>query len=132
MRKDRDWTQGDLATATGMAQSRISLLEDPSYERMSLTTLKRIASAFDVALMVRFVPFSEILRRAADDNEGHLSVVSFADDSAPALPSPEWNASATVHIGDGSDLIIRTVSGGVREYRLTIPQSEDTISAYAH
>jgi transcriptional regulator with XRE-family HTH domain len=63
MRLSRGWTQKDLADAAGMAQSRISLIEGPSYDRFSLSTLKRIAEAFDVALLIRFVPFSELLDR---------------------------------------------------------------------
>lgn len=132
MRKDRDWTQSDLANATGMAQSRISLLEDPSYDRMSITTLKRIASAFDVALAVRFVPFSEILRRAADDSEGRLSVASFAQDAGPAMPDQEWSAFATVHIGYSSDPITQTAPDAGQGYRITIPRNEDAISAHIH
>jgi hypothetical protein len=41
-----------------MHQSRISQIEDPSYEGLTLTTAKRIASALDVALAFRLLPFS--------------------------------------------------------------------------
>jgi transcriptional regulator with XRE-family HTH domain len=84
MREDRGWTQADLADRAGMAQGRISVLENPEYEGTSLTTLKRLASAFDVGLAVRFVPFSDNLAWAVPERENHLSVVSFAADSAPA------------------------------------------------
>jgi transcriptional regulator with XRE-family HTH domain len=46
--------------AGGMNQNAISRLESPSYGKPTLTTLKRIASALDVGLVVRFVPFSEL------------------------------------------------------------------------
>ena len=81
MREERGWTQKQLADAAGMAQSRISLLEDPSYEKMSVTTLRRLASAFDVGLAVRFVPYSDILSWSVDTGPSHLSVASFSDDS---------------------------------------------------
>ena len=81
MREDRGWTQEQLAEASGMAQSRISLLEDPSYERMSVSTLKRLASAFDVGLSIRFVPYSVLLRDAVATGPSYFSVVSFADDT---------------------------------------------------
>ena len=38
----------------------ISRLEDPNYGRYSLKTLKRLARAFDVGLLVRFVSFGEL------------------------------------------------------------------------
>ncbi len=57
---DRKWTQQELAEKAGMKQERISTLENPNYGSYSLRILKQIASAFDVALMVRFIPFSEL------------------------------------------------------------------------
>ena len=43
-----------------MKQSAISRLESPDYGNLNIKTLRRIASAFDVGLIVRFVPFSEL------------------------------------------------------------------------
>jgi len=60
-RDQRGWTQGRLAEEVGMNQNAISRLESPSYAKPTLTTLKRLAAAFDVALVVRFVPFSELV-----------------------------------------------------------------------
>ncbi|MCX6020625.1 MAG: helix-turn-helix transcriptional regulator, partial [Chloroflexi bacterium] len=61
MREGRGWTQQEFGRLAGMAQERVSQLEDPDYGRLSLTTLKRVASAFDVALIVRFAPFSDLV-----------------------------------------------------------------------
>jgi transcriptional regulator with XRE-family HTH domain len=55
------WSQEQLAVEVGMNQNAISRLESPDYGKPTLTTLKRLASAFDVALVVRFVPFSELM-----------------------------------------------------------------------
>lgn len=61
MRTRRGWTQKDLAKESGMAQGRISLLESTSYEgAVNIKTLLKLANAFDVALIVRFAPFSEV------------------------------------------------------------------------
>src|ERR1700730_2314616 len=57
-REDRKWTQTTLAEKAGMKQSRISAIEDPDFENVEIATLRRLASAFDVGLSVRFVPFS--------------------------------------------------------------------------
>ena len=83
MREDRGWTQHKLAEVSGMSQPRISLLEDPNYEKMTLSTLKRVASAFDVALVVRFAPFSELLLWANSASSQNLGVPSFKDDNLP-------------------------------------------------
>ena len=54
----RGWTQKELAERSGMKQSGIARLERGG--RPDLRTLKKVASAFDVALVVRFVPFSSL------------------------------------------------------------------------
>ena len=81
MREDRAWTQTGLAERTEMAQGRISLLEDPSYEQITISTLKRLASAFDVALVVRFVSFGELVVWVANLTPEKLAVPDFAHDS---------------------------------------------------
>jgi transcriptional regulator with XRE-family HTH domain len=61
-RELRRWNQGDLANAVGgMGQNNISRLEDPDYGKHTISSLKRIAEALDVALVVRFVPFSQYI-----------------------------------------------------------------------
>lgn len=60
--RDREqWSQSELARKLGMTQNAISRLESPNYGKATLTTLKRLAAAFDVALTVRFVPFSQFI-----------------------------------------------------------------------
>jgi|ERR1700674_167009 len=49
----------------GMNQNAISRLENPYYGKATLTTLKRIASAYDVGLLVELVPFSRLVDRAS-------------------------------------------------------------------
>ena len=61
LRISRGWSQDELAQRAGMKQSRISQVENPDYGSLSISTLKRLAAAFDVALVVRFVPFSELI-----------------------------------------------------------------------
>lgn len=83
MREDRGWTQKRLGDEAGMGQSRICVLEDPANEAMTIKTLKRIARAFDVVLVVRFVPFSELLRWRTSAAPQELAVPGFDDDVAP-------------------------------------------------
>lgn len=82
MREDRNWTQSELGRHAGdMKQSRISALEDPSYESMTLSTLRRIAAAFDVALVVKFVRFSELLEWRTSLLPEEIAVPPFDDDA---------------------------------------------------
>jgi transcriptional regulator with XRE-family HTH domain len=61
MRDCKNWNQEQLADRVQMNQNAISRLENPFYGKPTLTTLKRIAAVFDVALMVRFVPFGQLV-----------------------------------------------------------------------
>jgi transcriptional regulator with XRE-family HTH domain len=58
-RDKREWSQADLARVIGMSQNNISRLENPDYGKHTLSSLKRVAEALDVALVVRFVPFGQ-------------------------------------------------------------------------
>lgn len=55
------WSQEKLARESNMNQNAISRLESLNYGKPTLTTLKRLAAAMDVGLIVRFVPFSEMV-----------------------------------------------------------------------
>lgn len=79
-REAQGWSQRELGRRAGMAQERVSVLEDPDYGRMSLSTLKRVASALDVALVVRFVPFSQLADWATELSAEALAVPNFARD----------------------------------------------------
>lgn len=85
LRSERGWTQKDLGARTDMKQSRISALEDPNNENYEIATLKRIASAFDVGLTVRFVPYSEIAKWSVTLGPHRLKVLDFANDIVATL-----------------------------------------------
>jgi transcriptional regulator with XRE-family HTH domain len=81
MREDRGWTQHELAVAAEMKQSRSPVLEDPNNESLSIKTLRRVAAAFDVALIVRFAAFSEAARWASASSSDKYSVPAFENDA---------------------------------------------------
>jgi transcriptional regulator with XRE-family HTH domain len=58
-------SQEEVERLTGIKQQVFSRLENPSYGKATLTTLKRIAAAFDVALLVEFIPFSQLINRVS-------------------------------------------------------------------
>lgn len=78
--KDRKLTQKELGIRAGMAQETISRIEDPNYGKLTLKTLKRLASVFDVALMVKFIPFSELVEWELRLTPNSLDAVSFEND----------------------------------------------------
>lgn len=80
LRNERNWSQEELGKRSGKPQSVISRLEDPDYGKLSVQTLLDLASAFDVALMVGFVAFSEMLEKIQDVSPERLAVPNFSSD----------------------------------------------------
>lgn len=80
LRNLREWSQEFLAQKAGMKQNVVSRLEDPSYGKLTLKTLLRMASAFDVALLVKFVPFSRFLNEMGDRSPAALYAEGIEDE----------------------------------------------------
>lgn len=80
MREARNWSQEELAALVDMPQTAISRLESPSYGKQTITTLKRMARAYDVGLDVRFVPFSLLADRMSKTPRVDLGLTSDAVD----------------------------------------------------
>jgi transcriptional regulator with XRE-family HTH domain len=89
MREAHGWTQTVLAERSGMRQSRISVLEDPNFENVEVATLRRLASAFDVALTVKFIPFSELAKWTSEIGEGTFSIPDFSHDALPSVDASQ-------------------------------------------
>lgn len=71
LRRQRGWSQEELAEKAGMRQPRISAMERAGGGHLNIETLIRLATAFDVALVVRFASFSELVNWSeAFDPEG--------------------------------------------------------------
>jgi transcriptional regulator with XRE-family HTH domain len=88
MREQRGLSQTELGEMAGMNQNAIHRLESPDYGKATISTLKRVAAAFDVALIVRFVPFSQLVDWVSGRpyidyglSSDSLAVPSFKDDS---------------------------------------------------
>lgn len=83
LREQRELSQAALGRKAKMAQERISILEDPNAEtKPTLNTLLRVASAYDVGLDVRFVPFSTVLDRSTKTDSSELEVPSFDEEKS--------------------------------------------------
>lgn len=75
--KASTWTQQQLAEKADMLQPRISAMLKPGGAKFTLETLKRLATAFDVALIVKFVPFSELARWSEEFDPDSFYVPTF-------------------------------------------------------
>lgn len=95
LREQRRWNQTKLAERANMKQERISILENPS-RSPSLSTLKKLANAFDVGLVVRFVPFSDLVKWDINLNSESLNVPSYQDDSFFKVGESTIDAAANV------------------------------------
>lgn len=94
MRASRGWTQRELGARAGnMAQERIHHIENPDYGQWSVTTLKRLALAFDVALEIRFISYGELVNRMLSRTPEMLSPPAIDDD--PGLQLVEQSPSDT-------------------------------------
>lgn len=82
LREQRELTQTQLAEQAKTTQTVISRLEDPNYGNLTLNSLLKIASALDIGLLVKFVPFSRLLLEFQDLSPKALSVKSFAEELA--------------------------------------------------
>lgn len=94
-REDRGWTQAELGERSGNAQETISSFERTNYGKYTLRSLKRLASAFDVALIVRLVPFSDLVRWTANLAPESLAPKSFEEEFRNGIA----NVSSSVAIG---------------------------------
>lgn len=85
LRTERGLNQIEAGELLGKGQNGLSRLESPAYGRLTLQTLLEVARGYDVGLIVKFVPFSRLLREYED--------VSFAGLSAPS-PTSETEIDA--------------------------------------
>jgi transcriptional regulator with XRE-family HTH domain len=80
LRKQREWTQEKLASKANMKQESISRIEDQTRGSVNLKTLIKLASAFDLALVVRFVSFGDLVKWKRNLSKEKLEAISFEDE----------------------------------------------------
>lgn len=98
--------QQDLAREAEMHQSRISMFETPGAANVTLETLAWLAAAFNVGLVVKFVPFSEMLRWENSFSQDDFDVTKLDRDvefcavetrsALTALPNPKYCGAAAI------------------------------------
>jgi transcriptional regulator with XRE-family HTH domain len=76
MRTERDWSQIKAGEILGKGQNAISRLESPAYGKLTVQTLLEIAKGYDVGLIIKFVPYSRLLKEYDDVSFDALSAPS--------------------------------------------------------
>lgn len=102
LREQRQLTQQDFEEKSGMKQSQISRYEDPNYCGFSLKTLKRIAFTYDIGLVVRFVPISDLVKYELElnlDSTKSLNALSYEDDPYFETPAKEVDVTLSDTLG---------------------------------
>jgi transcriptional regulator with XRE-family HTH domain len=101
LREKLGLTQTELARRAGMAQERISKLEDPNYEFIpKIPTLLKLASVFDVPLIVRFGSWGELFNWETQLSPDDLAPATF-DEEVEALEDAAasvWNTAVPVKV----------------------------------
>ena len=113
LRKQRGWDQKKLADEAGMAQPRISAIEKIGGASLNLETLKRLAAAFDIGLVVRFAPFSELAQWSDNFYPDDFAVLSFDED----IEATQYAANSACVIGlieTGNSAATVTMTGVVQ------------------
>jgi len=124
LRKKFFGTQTGLAKASGMKQSRISAMERPGFTKFNIETLIRLAATFKVGLVVKFVPYSEVLKWDNEFSQDTLNVKQINDDTdflnpseATPEPAPSYIETSYFLGQGGEDVVpkstaIGSISGG--------------------
>lgn len=79
VRERRGWTQAELAQKCGWSKRRQNDIEGGGAP-LTWKTLERLAAAFDVGLLVKFVPFSELVSEEKKFNATTFNAVGFEED----------------------------------------------------
>jgi transcriptional regulator with XRE-family HTH domain len=128
LRQRKDLSQADLAKELGTSQNAISRLENPKYGKPSISTLRKIAAFFDVGLVVRFAPLSEIvdwttnLSAMAVDVPGFEHDTGFVDRKPPASEAMEF---------DGAEVVSQMFAGATNLADIVASQQGQVASALA-
>ena len=95
--------QKDLARETGLHQSRISMFETPGVANMTLETLANVAAGLRVGVVVKFVPFHEMLRWENNYSQDSFDVNPRLEQDeefiSPAVAQDEYQIAASSSIG---------------------------------
>jgi transcriptional regulator with XRE-family HTH domain len=88
LRNRQNLKQSELAQLLGVKQPLVSSWENPNYGKYTLNTLKDLAKAFDVGLLVRFVPSSTLIDWTVGLTSAVIAPPSFNEEEKLRAASP--------------------------------------------
>lgn len=123
LRKRLNLSQSEFAELIGKPQSVVSRIENAEYGRVSVQTLIEVATALDIAVMVKFCGYPEFLQETGDASSAGMNVETIGETTrkvealsehpkavlAQTFGGAKWNvAPAAVQVS------MREVSAAVR------------------
>lgn len=114
--------QTALARAAGTQQSRLSNLEKPGESNVTLETLAWIASIHKVGLIVKFVPFSEMLKWENSYSQDAFNVTRLESDEEFLNPRSADTSTVRIYSGEVQSPRVRDVETVVA--RTKVPSSD--------
>ena len=82
LRNRQNLTQTNLAELLNVKQPLVSAWENPNYGKYSLHTLKELAKAFDVGLLVRFIPFGSLMDWTVNLKPDDIAPASYREEQS--------------------------------------------------
>lgn len=119
LRQQRGWSQTKLAQLAGKHQSQISEMESIDFSSWKISTLMKLAEAFDLALTVNFESFGTFLDESASLGRDALERPSFADDPAFHGAQQAARASDPPPIAMVSVPVVRKMDSSYRKVTLS-------------
>ena len=94
-------SQAALARELGTNQNAICRMENPRYGKMTISSLRKLATHFDVGLVVRFAPYSEIVDWATNLSTESIAVPDFDHDTELIERKPNQSDGAAALGAEG-------------------------------
>ncbi len=91
--------QRDLARESDLHQSRISMFETPGAANMTLETIAKIAAALRVGVVIKFVPFSDMVRWENSFTPDTFDVVRLSEDESFLNPENDAKVEQSGQLG---------------------------------
>jgi transcriptional regulator with XRE-family HTH domain len=125
LRNRQNLKQSELAQLLGVKQPLVSSWENPNYGKYTLNTLKDLAKAFDVGLLVRFVPFRTLIEWTIDLTSDAIAPPSFNEEEKLHAASPVLVTSSLIESTKDTDVYDLKLEESVSsKSALSIPSPE--------
>ena len=109
--------QRDLAREADLHQSRISMFETPGAANMTLETIAKIAAGLRVGVVIKFVPFSEMLHWENVFSPDTFQVTRLSEDHAFLNPESAANAASESQVAAAAAVIGNESAGTSQIYK---------------